>query len=640
MQFFSAISGWQWLLVAGVPAGILALYFLKLKRKPLEVPSTFLWKRSIEDLQVNSLWQRLRRSLLLFLQLLVAAALIFALLRPMLDRTTSGKRIILAIDQSASMSATDISPTRLAEAKRRALDVVEQLQPGDVAMVISFANRARIACSYTSDSSVLRQAIDSIAPTAATTDFREALTIASGLANAEQTPGDDVEANPAILYLFSDGDFPPVDDLPLGNIALRYIATGKSSSNVAIVSIGARRSADSSDRWQIFARMRNFADAPATFNAEFFVDDTRRDIQSVSIPAKESSSIVFRLAAVDAAVIGVSLDLKDDLALDNRAWTIIHQPRKVRLLVIGPENPILRSALGTEAVAEVADVEFAKSELATKNLATELQPGSYDLVVFDRCSPASMPETNTLFLGALPPALATSVQTPAKNPAILNWMTTNPILRYLTLDDVAVLEAFSIPLPKNARGLIETDQGVILFAVPRQGHTDVVQTFPLIGDDGHWKTDWPLKLSFPLYVMNLIRHLAGAESTEQTSYLAGAPVTFPGTGGPDQAMITFPSGREEKVQRSRRGNFEFHNTDELGVYGLAIGDEKSAFAVNLLSDRESAIAPNLEVAIGTVQAKDESAEVASRRELWKLLTLVALVLLLFEWYVYHRRGYL
>jgi hypothetical protein len=105
-------------------------------------------------------------------------------------------------------------------------------------------------------------------------------------------------------------------------------------------------------------------------------------------------------------------------------------------------------------------------------------------------------------------------------------------------------------------------------------------------------------------------------------------------------MVTFPSGREEKVLRSRRGNFEFHNTDELGVYGLAIGDEKSAFAVNLLSDRESAIAPNLEVAIGTVQAKDESAEVASRRELWKLLTLVALVLLLFEWYVYHRRGYL
>ena len=71
--FRNTLSGWQWSLMALVPLAIIALYFLKLKRQPLEVPSTFLWRRTIEDLHVNSLIQRLRRSLLLFLQLLAVA---------------------------------------------------------------------------------------------------------------------------------------------------------------------------------------------------------------------------------------------------------------------------------------------------------------------------------------------------------------------------------------------------------------------------------------------------------------------------------------------------------------------------------------------------------------------------------------
>ena len=60
---------WGWGLLALIPPAIIALYFLKLKRIPLEVPSTYLWRKSIEDLHVNSIWQRLRKNLLLYLQL-------------------------------------------------------------------------------------------------------------------------------------------------------------------------------------------------------------------------------------------------------------------------------------------------------------------------------------------------------------------------------------------------------------------------------------------------------------------------------------------------------------------------------------------------------------------------------------------
>src|SRR5664279_1295697 len=89
-------SALAWVVLAGVPVGIIALYFLKLRRKPVQVASTLLWRRSLEDLHVNSLFQRLRRNLLLFLQLLVVGLAILALLGPKMNGSAGqGSRYVL-----------------------------------------------------------------------------------------------------------------------------------------------------------------------------------------------------------------------------------------------------------------------------------------------------------------------------------------------------------------------------------------------------------------------------------------------------------------------------------------------------------------------------------------------------------------
>src|SRR5947207_15150347 len=114
-----------WSALAGVPVGIIALYFLKLRRRPVRVPSTLLWRRSLEDLHVNSLFQRLRRNLLLFLQLLAVGLAMLALTGPRVRGTAGqGQRYVIAVDNSASMMATDVSPTRLARAKDEAKKIV------------------------------------------------------------------------------------------------------------------------------------------------------------------------------------------------------------------------------------------------------------------------------------------------------------------------------------------------------------------------------------------------------------------------------------------------------------------------------------------------------------------------------------
>src|SRR5277367_1285545 len=106
---------------------LLILYFLKLRRREMPVSSTFLWKKAVQDLQVNAPFQKLRRNLLFFLQLLLLLLLALALSRPVTNYTPgAGKLSVILIDRSASMNALDQpgGKSRLDEAKRRAKDFV------------------------------------------------------------------------------------------------------------------------------------------------------------------------------------------------------------------------------------------------------------------------------------------------------------------------------------------------------------------------------------------------------------------------------------------------------------------------------------------------------------------------------------
>src|SRR5919206_2131346 len=93
---------------------IIAMYLLKLRREERTVSSTFLWQRMVRDVEANAPWQKLRRNLLLLLQLLLLLALILALARPyFLTTGIAGRNLIVIVDRSASMGATDVQPTRL-----------------------------------------------------------------------------------------------------------------------------------------------------------------------------------------------------------------------------------------------------------------------------------------------------------------------------------------------------------------------------------------------------------------------------------------------------------------------------------------------------------------------------------------------
>lgn len=663
MNFIPALTALQWLAIAAVPPAIISLYFLKLKRHPVEVPSTYLWTRTIEDLHVNSIWQRLRQSLLLFLQLLVLLLAILACLRPGWRGTNLvGDRFIFLIDTSASMSATDIWPSRLEAAKEHALGLIDQMESSDVAMVISFSDVPRIEQAFTNNRSALRQATNQIRQTNRRTDISEALRHASGLANPGRTSEagtSDVQvadALPATMYIISDGGVPAVPEFSPGNLTARYIKIGTATpNNVGVVAFSTDRNPEKPGQLQAFARLENSSGEDIDVDVALYLDDGLVDASSVSVPTDAAAGVNFVLNDIESAILKLEIQYKDDMPLDNAAFATINSPRRARVLVVTLGNDALKFAMSTEAASRVADVAFTEpSVLETKEHEALALAGAYDLIIYDRCVPKVMPEANTLFIGRVPPAEGWSAEEPKPSPLIIDIDRLHPLMHLVELGSILIYDSLPLKGPEGASSLIDADNGSLLMIAPRKGFEDAALAFEIVGaypdGDINAKTNWPRRKSFPVFVMNAIRYLGGARaSLDVQGSQPGQPVKLRTEAPTEQITVESPGGVSTTVQRESQSTFIFTRAEELGVYTVREGSQREVgqhFAINLFDSRESDLIPREVIDIPYFDEETEQVGVhastaePSRQEMWKLLLIVGLFVLVFEWYVYNRRVYL
>ena len=152
---------WLWALLLLVP---LAALFFYAQKKREELLSKIIALRLRDSLVGRvSMVKRFLRSLLLLVAL---GLLLIALAKPRLGYEehsvpSFGRDIMIAIDTSRSMLATDVTPTRLARAKLLAQDVLDLL-PGDRIGLIAFSGRAFLQAPMTLDHSAVRDAINEL----------------------------------------------------------------------------------------------------------------------------------------------------------------------------------------------------------------------------------------------------------------------------------------------------------------------------------------------------------------------------------------------------------------------------------------------------------------------------------------------
>jgi hypothetical protein len=702
LTYHPAVPGWAAVVLLLLPPLIALLYFLKLKRKPLQVPSTYLWRKSIEDLHVNSLFQWLRDNLLLLLQILTVLVLVYAVMAFQRHaRAGSGRHYILMIDNSASMSVTDVAPNRLEQAKQEALNEIDAYTDDDFGMVLVFNSAAEILQSYTKDRNLLRLAVRDIDLTHRPTRISEALTLADSLANPQRSTDDNAvrpageeagkertyvtnEGIPTEVHLFSDGRFADVPDFSLGNLNLQFHSIGQSGTesvdNVGLVTLNAVRDIKDPSSLQVLATVQNFRrqKAEVRIRLEVLVNGKMKGIYDQPTnskltlneripPAVEGdkdesgaqdnpgeASVNFQVRDLDdradTVLHAYFLDHHDHFADDDQAWLVVGIIRKARVLIVGKPNKPVRDFFDQEATQKVASVTY----LAPDDLKDErayLRPareGAFDLVVFDRCRPekeSDLPLANTLFIDALPPPWRKEDMPRQENVKVIGGNTKHPLMQYLTtLQDIHIGEYFRFDLkgpgvPAQTPRLLEADRDTaLLFTLPRGSFTDVIMAFPLITDQDDWNTDWVKQISFPLFLRNLLYYLGNISDA------AGEETVQPGqvkTLRPDTAVrkieVMDPSGKKETLERGNRPDFLYGKTEQLGIYQVRSDASEVRSFAVNLLDAEES---NIEPrGQFRIGATNITPEEirGQPRDLWHWIALAALVLILLEWYVYNRR---
>lgn len=651
MQWANMLSWWQWIVVGAVPPAVVLLYFLKLKRQPLEVPSTYLWHKSIEDLHVNSIWQRLRQSLLLFLQLLLLALLLLSLGGPSwMGAEKLGNRSIFLIDTSASMGATDIEPTRLEYAKQQVAQKIDEMQSGDVAMIVSFADSAKVEQSFTDNRNELRRRLSEVKQTDRSTSLAEALRVASGLANPGRSSNVEdsrdfqvAEAQAAALFIYSDGRFPDVKDFALGHLTPVYYPIGtETAANLSIAALTASPREDQPDVLQAFARVKNDGPEKAAVTIEVFIDGELDNAKRLEVEPGESSGVAFDLAGLKSGMLKLRLDAKDALALDNTAFNAINVPRKAKVLFITPGNEPLEIALSTDRAREVADItQHAPAFLKGAEYQKQAASGGYDLVIYDRCRPEQMPQANTLFIGRAPPSEGWKAGEKVAAPQIIDSDRSHPLMQIVELGNVLIAEAIPLFPPPGGTVLIDANAGAMFAIGPREGYEDAALGFTLIDED-RVGSDWVLKASFPVFVLNALEYLGGSRTSIGTDNVQpGQTVAWRSDTAGERITVKLPNGSTVDVGRGKLNSFKFTGASEVGAYDVLEGGKVvGKFAVNLFDSLESDLAPRMELKVGDSKVTAVTGRQPARREVWKLLVAAALAVLLFEWYIYNRRVYI
>lgn len=585
MQWMNPVGAWAF----SALAVILFLYILKQKTEPISVSSTYLWQKALTSAEADRPIQRLRRSLLLLVQLLVALLFALSLMRPM---TTGGEatETVFVFDISASMQATDGGRSRLQNAVADARRRIDGMPDGARVSILTAGAAASQTLARSSDLMAARRALDAIAPQNGGADLDGALSLAFAL--RKELPDLD-------LVVYTD------QRLPAGPYAQPSVGPGL--DNRAIVSLRAGATA-------AVARVANFG-AEATVTVECSADGELCDIRTVTVAEGEILSVQFDLPR-EAALVTARIEEPDALMPDNeRAWTK-RDSGSTTVVLAGRDNIFVEKALALRP-----DVVIRKTTLSEV-----ASVGGGALTVIDGPLPEALPEKGALLL--IDPDVRVEAQrdkpaslAPASGPL------SDTLGAYVQLDEAQVARYKPVPVGTpvwlaNGEPVLTVDE-------------ETGRRVAVLGFDLH-NSNLPLLKDFPIFMQNLLSYLApeplgaGFEDGDCGVLMVITPQSFART-----ADVITPKGRKAAIPLS---GGVLSDTDEIGVYRLRQTDD---------SGRETDIPftlhiPAAESDVRTVAAGTEAAEHARGnrygREWTPFLLGLLLLLTLVEWWVY-RRGY-
>jgi hypothetical protein len=646
MNWPNFLAPW-WGLLGLLAIPIVALYILRQKRPDQPISSTLLWNKVLADMRASTPFQKLRRNLLLLLQLLILAALVLTLMRPVV-RAEAGhnKASVIVIDCTASMQATDGGPagqTRLERAKDEARQLVDTMRPGDRIMLLADGGgMVQLRSGFSTSKAELKQLLDQVKPSDTTSDLSESLLLAATSLKAigSDKPGETAAKTEAVtagkVWLFSDGAGIHVPRaMGEDNGLLQFVKIGQSANSVGITRLTITPVPKERKTYQVFAGLVNASQIERKVGVvlAFGTKDNFMPGQAkfVVLGPEAQGGVVFEKVVSDPGKLFVRVDdTGDDFLLDNTAYGILAPPRKVKVTLVTRGSKVLEDFV--KVASQVMEVDGRIID------PTVYDPkADSDLVIFDGVVPPgnNYPKTDVLLIRPPGSAGGFKVTAEVQHPAVLRWKREDPVMQYVELGELVIGKSLLVERDSEAVELASSPEGPLIACKDFGANRRYFVAFSPLLESSWWRQP-----SLLIFLQNIVeqtrsRHFIGLPQIV-TSGQAAKLWDVGGATGSDIVRIREPDGTEVEVA-AKDGAAEFPGTDRVGFYEVDSAGRKGLFAVNLLSATESRIAPQ-SLQTGSGGNVEEAKGVASiNKEVWAWLAAAALVVLLAEWYVYHRR---
>ncbi|HKY39809.1 MAG TPA: VWA domain-containing protein [Polyangiaceae bacterium] len=602
---------------------VVVFYILKLRRRAVPVPFSRIWDSVLRDKQATELFSKLRRMLSLLLQLLLLALLVLALGDPKpQEDLRAGRHLVLLLDASASMKATDVKPTRLAAAKAEAEKIVRGLGASDRAIVVQMGSVPMPRSSMSGDQTELLQAIARVSASDTRAELEAGLAFGRdslrGMANPELVViGDGAHAGTAELSA----------RVSLEGAVPRFVPIGKSGKNLAITEFSVRRYPLDKSRYEVMLEVANLNDTPADVELELSGDGVVVDVTRLKLGPNEKLPRFYQDLAGASRTLTARIKAGpglDELPADDVAYALLPERRRARILLVTAGNTYLEAALLLDEYLDVSQVAPG----------ARFPDGRFDVAIFDAVAPPLTDQIGSvLYLN--PPAAGSPLPFAAdiEDFGFDTWERKSPVLRFMSMGDIQVAKGHSFKPQAGDKLLGASDQGPILVSGARAGHR-----FVALGFDPR-DSDLVLRIAWPLFVLNSINAFVEEDTGYVSSYRTGEiwRIAVPGSLG--TVNLLEPGGAKHSVPVSD-GRAVFRG-ELAGFYKLSGGSDDALlgeFAANLSDLPESRIAPQKELLLAGKKASAVSiAPVSLRSEIWIYLLLAVIAVSVVEWITYHRR---
>jgi hypothetical protein len=381
--------------------------------------------------------------------------------------------------------------------------------------------------------------------------------------------------------------------------------------------------------------VRNFGVHGASSDLDLLTDGQLADVRPVRVGPGSEVHLFWTDLPGSIGRLQARLVEHDDFVGDKAAWAVIPANQTRRVLLVTSGSYFLQTALVIDPSVSLAVVrpEYYDNSLSRY----------YDVVVFDHVVPETLPFVSSLLISP-PRGSVGSLRFGQERPAGAVTTVTSPstsaevsaVLKYADFSDVHVARARTSSIPPWLQP-VAVSRGTTLIAAGDSGSIRL----GLIAFDLQ-QSDWPLRISFPVTMQNLLHYLAPGQAVGASTVSVGHAVPLLVEAGVRRIDVTRPDGTVDHLRTasSRSGEALYTRSDQPGFYLVReIGGARplaASFAVDFFHPRSSPGSGPRVVSLGrspVVYARSISVAV----ELAWAAGLLALIFVTAEWWFAFRR---